>query len=102
MSVDTYQRIESEVKNGKLIDSARDGGKVSAFRFNQDGYREALKSAANATGQDYTGSHGLRHNFAQNHYAKILGEGRSQNAALKETSRALGHHRSEITKVYLR
>lgn len=102
LSVDTYQRIEAEVKNSKLINSLRDGGEVRAFRFNQDGYRKALRAAAGSTIQDYTGSHGLRHNFAQNHYAKILGEGRSQNAALKETSRALGHHRSEITKVYLR
>jgi len=102
MPVATYQRTEAEVHNSKLIFSHRDGGDVKAFRIDQDSYRDALKTAAEITGQKYSGSHGLRHNFAQNLFAKLLNEGRSHNAALKETSRAMGHHRSGITLVYLR
>ncbi len=41
------------------------GRRDGAFRFQYRTYLRQLKAAALATGQPYTGSHGLRRNFAQ-------------------------------------
>ena len=40
--------------------------------MNNDEYRKSLKKAAIKTEQQYTGSHGLRWNYAQERYEKIL------------------------------
>jgi integrase len=72
------------------------------FRINQDGFRLDLKQAAEATGQDYNGIHGLRYNFAQNLFLRCINEGMEEDEAFKIVSERLGHHRISITKHYLR
>jgi integrase len=49
--------------------------KHGEFRFNQDAFRLDLKQAAEATGQDYNGIHGLRYNFSQTLYLKCINDG---------------------------
>lgn len=46
-------------------------------------------------------AHGLRHSFAREQYFKIREEGFSKEHAKEEVAEMLGHHRAEITKVYL-
>jgi len=71
------------------------------FAFDMNAYRNELKKAAEKSNQAYTGSHGLRWNFAQSKYLELsarFGEVR----ALQMVSNLLGHSRSDITKHYLR
>lgn len=91
VSRQTYQRLESAIKAG-------DG----RFRIDKDAYRDALKHAAQATGQEYTGSHGLRWSFAQERCAEIQERGGSYEQALAQVSQELGHERADITEHYLR
>jgi integrase len=72
------------------------------FRLNQDSFRLDLKQAAESTGQDYNGIHGLRYNFAQNLFLKCINDGMEEDEAFKVVSERLGHHRISITKHYLR
>ena len=46
------------------------------------------------------GWHALRHTYAQRTYALLRARGYSDKAARKEASERLGHHRTDITKVY--
>jgi len=71
------------------------------YGFDMNEYRNELKLAAQASQQAYTGSHGLRWNFAQIkylEYSQKYGEVR----ALQMVSNLLGHSRSDITKHYLK
>jgi site-specific recombinase XerD len=71
------------------------------FAFDMNQYRNELKLSAQASNQSYSGSHGLRWNFAQNkylEYSQKYGEVR----ALQMVSNLLGHSRSDITKHYLK
>ena len=68
----------------------------------QSDYRSALQDACAATGQEWTGSHGLRHNYAQDRIHTLVGQGVDYCAAKGIVSEELGHHRSEIIEVYLR
>lgn len=78
---------------------ADDKGMVSV---KQSEYRAALSKACADTGQAYTGSHGLRHNYAQHRMDELTNSGMSYSKALDQTASEMGHHRSEITTVYLR
>ena len=68
----------------------------------QSTYREALHIACDVVGQDWNGTHGMRHNFAQDRMAELQGEGMSYNQALAQVSAEMGHHRLEITEIYMR
>jgi len=71
------------------------------FAFDMNQYRLELKAAAERSGQNYSGSHGLRWNFAQSKYLELsarFGEVR----ALQMVSNLIGHSRSDITKHYLK
>jgi len=70
------------------------------FSFDMNAYRNELKLAAQASNQQYSGSHGLRWNFAQNSYIE-LSEKYGEVRALQMVSNLLGHQRSDITKHYL-
>ena len=94
LSKETYQALKSLVENKADTD-----GK---FKFDMDKYREALKEAAKISGQEYTGSHGLRWNFAQEKFAEFRSEGKTYQQALQEVSNLLGHERPDITEHYLR
>lgn len=45
--------------------------------------------------------HGLRHTFAHEQYEKFIKEGCSDFAARKKVSELLGHHRDDVTRIYL-
>jgi integrase len=45
--------------------------------------------------------HGLRHTCAADWYQKLISEGKSENQALLQISKWLGHNRIEITRIYL-
>ena len=94
LSKETYQSLKS------LLDKAdKSDGK---YKFNMNDYRNTLKEAAQASNQDYTGSHGLRWNFAQEKFMELQREGRTYEQALQEVSNLLGHERPDITEHYLR
>ena len=95
LSKETYQDLKS------LLDKAdKSDGK---YKFNMDAYRNALKTAAEQSGQPYTGSHGLRWNFAQEKFMELQQQyGRTYEQALQEVSNLLGHERPDITEHYLR
>jgi integrase len=89
-----YEKIEKYVKdNGRLY-----VGRGHA----RDQYRSALKVSAESAGQKYTGSHGLRHNYAQNRMEELTSGGMGHRIALTTVSVEMGHFREEITKHYLR
>lgn len=45
--------------------------------------------------------HGLRHTFAHEQYENFIQEGCSDFAARKKVSELLGHHRDDVTRIYL-
>ena len=67
-----------------------------------NGYLDSLKKASAETGQKYTGSHGLRWNYAQDRMRSFQKEGGSYEGGLIFVSREMGHERGEITEHYLR
>jgi integrase len=71
------------------------------YGFNMNEYRNELKAAAERSNQAYTGSHGLRWNFAQSKYLELSAQ-HGEVRALQMVSNLLGHSRSDITKHYLR
>lgn len=89
MTQETYQR---------LADHIRVHGQ---FKVSVDGYRASLESAADRTGQDYNGSHGLRWNFARERFSELQAAGYSYEKCLGVVSAELGHNRIEISKHYL-
>ena len=94
LSKETYNALKS------LLDKAdKSDGK---YKFNMDTYRNTLKEAAQASNQDYTGSHGLRWNFAQEKFMDLQAHGKTYEQALQIVSNLLGHERPDITEHYLR
>ena len=93
LSKETYQALKS------LLDKADTDGK---YKFDMNDYRNTLKEAAQASNQEYTGSHGLRWNFAQEKFMELQQHGRTYEQALQEVSHLLGHERPDITEHYLR
>ena len=69
---------------------------------NRNAYDYRLEQACKASGVDYNGTHGLRHNFAQERMAYWTDKGQSYNKALQHVSEEMGHHRPDITEWYLR
>ena len=45
--------------------------------------------------------HGLRHTYAHEKYDEYIAKGFSEYHARKKVSKLLGHHRDEVTKIYL-
>jgi len=86
----------------KLLELAKQPNLANGkYGFDMNQYRNELKLAAQASNQNYSGSHGLRWNFAQIkylEYSQKYGEVR----ALQMVSNLLGHSRSDITKHYLK
>lgn len=72
------------------------------FSVNRGSYDYRLEQACNATGQEYHSTHGLRHNYAQDRFAEYTSKGMTFYKALQAVSEDMGHHRPDITKVYLR
>ena len=93
VSEKTYEALTQCIKDGNGL-----------FKiFDKDGYRRDLKAAAVSTSQNYTGSHGLRHSFAQECMRFFGSErGMTYEESLLRTSQIMGHERPDITETYLR
>jgi integrase len=78
----------------ELADKIRENATDGKFKVNRDIYTQELKKQIEKTGQNFTGTHGLRHTFAQ----QKLAEGYSK----VEVSQMMGHSREEITNTYIR
>jgi len=71
------------------------------FAFNMNEYRQALKEAAERSGQEYQGTHGLRWNYAQIKYIEYSSR-YGETKAMEIVSNLLGHTRASITQHYLK
>jgi len=76
--------------------------KNGVFKLDKDAYGRDLRTAALSAGQQATGSHGLRWNFAQNRMYELQSGGKSYEQALLRVSQDMGHCRPDITEHYLR
>lgn len=93
-------RIELKAEDVEKINALADAdGKISV---RQSDYAAALKDACHTTGQTWTGTHGLRHNYAQDRMDTLTSEGKTWTQALYIVSEEMGHHRVDITLTYLR
>lgn len=72
------------------------------YAVNRDKYRYQLQKACIASGQRWQGTHGLRHNFAQNYVGKLTNTGIDKFTACKIVSSSMQHHRYSIIDTYLR
>lgn len=92
VSVVTYRRLEEYIsRHGKL-------------ESNYFAYEDAINQAAKATGQyaKGRGSHGLKHNFAQERYLECIDHGLTHEQALQRTSLETSHFRLRETLTYTR
>jgi integrase len=90
VSAETYQRLEDYIgMNGKLESDYIE-------------YVEAINRAAMETGQyaQGRGSHGLKHNFAQERYYECIANGYTHEQALQQTSLETSHFRMRETLTY--
>jgi len=92
VSVPTYRRLEEYLDRH---------GKLESDYF---AYVEAINTAAKATSQyaPGRGSHGLKHNFAQERYLECIKQGMSHEQALQQTSLETSHFRLRETLTYTR
>jgi len=74
--------------------------KEMGYRANYNEYREALKEAVQSTGQNYTGTHGLRYSFAQERLEELKQNGYTEAEAKGQVSLEMGHSRLDITNHY--
>jgi integrase len=92
VSVETYRRLEEYIRtHGKLESDYAD-------------YVAAINRAAKETGQyaPGRGSHGLKHNFAQERYLEGISHGLTHEQALQQTSLETSHFRLRETLTYTR
>jgi hypothetical protein len=92
VSVETYLRLEEYI---------RMYGRLESYYST---YEEAINLAARETGQYATGrgSHGLKHNFAQERYLECIAQGLTHEQALQQTSLETSHFRLRETLTYTR
>lgn len=92
VSVPTYRRLEEYLSRHDKLES------------DYFAYVEAINSAARATGQyaPGRGSHGLKHNFAQERYLECINHGLTHEQALQQTSLETSHFRLRETLTYTR
>ena len=83
----------------RISEVIRQDGK---FSVSPHAYDYQLEKACHASGQEWHGTHGLRHNYAIDRMEEYTSKGMSYEKALGKVSEDMGHHRAEITKVYLR
>ena len=90
VSPETYYRLESYIKAHQQLESE------------YHSYVEAINKAARETGQYAVGrgSHGLKHNFAQERYLECVSHGLSHEQALQQTSLETSHFRMRETLTY--
>lgn len=90
VSLETYSRLEEYILAHQQLES------------NYCAYVEAINQAAKSTGQYARGrgSHGLKHNFAQERYLECVSHGFSHEQALQQTSLETSHFRMRETLTY--
>jgi len=90
VSVETYRRLEEYIRMHGSLES------------DYVAYVEAINRAARETGQYATGrgSHGLKHNFAQERYLECIDHGMTHEQALQQTSLETSHFRLRETLAY--
>ncbi len=90
VSIETYKSIETIIQE------------KGNMEFDKDEYRNSLKEAAELSGQEYTGSHGLRWNFAEERMEELQEHtSMTYEERLQEVSWEMGHERADITEHYL-
>ncbi|MBS3755674.1 MAG: site-specific integrase [Desulfobacterales bacterium] len=72
------------------------------FQVNQKTYQSKVNAAAKLTGEQRTGTHDFRYNFAQNLYNQYVESNLNNVQAQQAVSWEMGHERADITKIYLR
>jgi len=90
VSPETYKRLERYIQENERLES------------DYHAYIAAINQAAKATGQFATGrgSHGLKHNFAQERYLECIDHGLTHEQALQQTSLETSHFRMSETLTY--
>lgn len=71
------------------------------YHGNYDEYRELLKEVTQDCGEKWTGTHGLRFNFAQCRIEELREQNFTESECLSICSLELGHSRIEISEHYL-
>lgn len=94
------QTISKEL-NQEHISKLQELSSNGIFNINKLEYGNDLKNACEVNSEHYTGSHALRHNYAQNQFESYARAGMSYNECLRATAEDLGHHREDITHRYL-
>lgn len=85
----TYRELEARTANG-------------AYKVNESSYRADVARSARLNGENYTGTHSFRHNYAADRYSECLRSGCNDAQAMQQVSWELGHERAEMTNTYLR
>ena len=102
--------LSVQAKGGQLISKELSQEHISklqelssngSFSISKVEYGKDLKNACEVNSEHYTGSHALRHNYAQNQFESYAKAGMSYNECLRATAEDLGHHREDITHRYL-
>jgi site-specific recombinase XerD len=70
--------------------------KEQNIHIDKDEYRKALIESSNGTNQNYTGTHGLRYNFANERVRELQNNHLPKNEAMLKTSLEMGHSRISI------
>jgi hypothetical protein len=70
--------------------------KEQNMHIDKDEYRKTLIEASKQTNQNYTGTHGLRYNFANERVRDLQSKDISQNEAMLKASLNMGHSRVAI------
>jgi integrase len=65
-------------------------------------YLAALHRAADAVGEAWGGTHGLRHNYVRGFMLEAAAHGLGSDACMREVMHRVGHHRLSEVKTYLR
>ncbi|HIP15283.1 MAG TPA: hypothetical protein EYG74_07325 [Sulfurimonas autotrophica] len=97
--------LQVQAKGGKIVtvEISKDLEKAireyakqnnNIYEVNKSTYARDLKTAIESVGNQWNGTHGLRHSYAQHKLEEGFTKG--------EVSEAMGHVREEITNVYLR
>ena len=92
LSVETYDRLKALIDRKKSLASS------------YSAYLESVNQAARQTGQyaEGRGTHGLKHNFAQERYLECIKHGMTHEQALQQTSLETAHFRLRETLTYTR
>jgi len=92
----TYQ---TAILSDSLINRVSEAKEMN-YKANYTEYKDTLKEAVQSTGQNWSGTHGLRYNFAQEQVSQLQEQGYTKAQSDGLTSLYMGHSRLDITKHY--